>query len=129
MTLPSKTAGGAKQAPVGTVWVLSTTVTSPTCGSAPKPTFATTPKLFAPNVLRPIVMGRAISQSSSVSMSTFDHAAGPTLESWSVTFSASTTGLTLIRALASLYPDSWDTTRLEKLVAHRRTLELQPPRV
>jgi uncharacterized protein YbbC (DUF1343 family) len=39
-------------------------------------------------------------------------------------FSASTTGLTLIRALASLYKDSWDTTRLEKLVAHRRTLEL-----
>jgi uncharacterized protein YbbC (DUF1343 family) len=39
-------------------------------------------------------------------------------------FSASTTGLALIRALASLYPDAWDKTRLEKLVAHRRTLDM-----
>jgi uncharacterized protein YbbC (DUF1343 family) len=39
-------------------------------------------------------------------------------------FSASTTGLALIRALDSLYPDAWDKTRLEKLVAHRRTLDM-----
>jgi uncharacterized protein YbbC (DUF1343 family) len=39
-------------------------------------------------------------------------------------FSASATGLTLIRALALLYRESWDTSRLDRLVAHRRTLEM-----
>ena len=39
-------------------------------------------------------------------------------------FSASRTGLSLIRALSSLYREQWDTSRLEKLVAHRRTVDM-----
>jgi uncharacterized protein YbbC (DUF1343 family) len=39
------------------------------------------------------------------------------------TFSAARTGLSLIRALARLYPAEWDQTRLEKMVAHEGTMK------
>jgi len=39
------------------------------------------------------------------------------------TFSAARTGLTLIRALRSLYPSQWDTARLGLMVAHKSTLD------
>ncbi len=38
------------------------------------------------------------------------------------TFSASRTGLTLISALARLYPEAWDRSRLDKMVAHAGTM-------
>jgi uncharacterized protein YbbC (DUF1343 family) len=40
------------------------------------------------------------------------------------TYSASRTGLTLIRVLQTLYPAAWDRSRLALMVAHRETLAL-----